>query len=106
MAIGANADSFQWWAEQLSSTNAPPILAVSSSATEPYVLPYVETGHYDAVIAGINGAAALESARVQTELGPASQMLDSQSLAHLIIMILMLSGTMAGWFTKYGPVAA
>ncbi|MEM7028374.1 MAG: hypothetical protein AAF629_02190 [Chloroflexota bacterium] len=106
VAIGAQSDSFQWWAEQLPDTNTPPILAVASSAAEPYVLPYVETGHYDAVIAGINGAAALESARVQTQLGPATQMLDSQSLAHLLIMILMLSGTMAGWFTKYGQVAA
>jgi hypothetical protein len=36
----------------------------------------------------------------------ASRMLDSQSIAHVTIMILMLAGTMAGLFARYGQEAA
>jgi len=77
-------------------------LAVVSAAAEPFVRPYRDAGQYNALIAGINGAAALESARPQRTLGPASAMLDSQSVAHLLIMILMLAGTIAGLIARYG----
>ncbi len=100
--ISATPDPPRWWVEQLESGDRPPMLAIVGAAAEPFVLPYVSSGQYDALIAGINGAAALEAARVQETLGPASSMLDSQSLAHLIIMTLMLFGTIAGLFEKYG----
>jgi hypothetical protein len=100
--ISATPDPPRWWVEQLESSDRPPMLAIVGAAAEPFVLPYVNSGQYDALIAGINGAAALEAARVQETLGPATSMLDSQSLAHLIIMTLMLFGTIAGLFEKYG----
>jgi hypothetical protein len=104
--IGATADSSRWWAEQLASVAGPPKLAVVSAAAEPFVIPYVSSGQYAAVVAGIRGAAAIESERVQPTLGMASRMLDSQSIAHVTIMILMLAGTMAGLFARYGQEAA
>ena len=94
--VSATADPPRWWVEQLESTNRPPILAAVSAAAEPFVLPYMRSGQITAIIAGINGAAALESTRFQETLGPASNMLDSQSVAHLLIMTLMLFGTIAG----------
>lgn len=100
--ISATPDPPRWWVEQLESGDRPPMLAIVGAAAEPFVLPYVNSEQYDALIAGINGAAALEAARVQETLGPASSMLDSQSLAHLVIMTLMLFGTIAGLFEKYG----
>jgi hypothetical protein len=103
--ITANPDTARWWVEQLqtsSGQSALPMMAVVSAAAEPFVRPYWETNQYTALISGINGAAALESVRQQPTLGPASAMLDSQSIAHLIIMILMLFGTIAGLIAKYG----
>jgi hypothetical protein len=47
------------------------------------------------LISGINGAAALEATR--KDFGPARQMLDSQSTAHLLLVILIAIGTMVGW---------
>ena len=94
--ISATADSPRWWVEQLESADRPPIVAAVSAAAEPFVLPYTRSGQVAAIIAGINGAAALESTRLQETLGPASSMLDSQSVAHLLLMTLMLFGTIAG----------
>ena len=102
VAISANPDSAKWWVEQLETGSAPPMLAIASAAAEPFVMPYVQSGQYEEVIAGVNGAAALEATRAQSILGPASSMLDSQSVAHLAIMTLMLFGTISGWFAKYG----
>jgi hypothetical protein len=57
--------------------------------------PYRQTGQLDGLITGINGAAALEA--VRKSFGPARQMLDSQSVAHLLIIILIALGTIIGW---------
>ncbi|RME46378.1 MAG: hypothetical protein D6796_09090, partial [Caldilineae bacterium] len=103
--ITDHPDTARWWAEQLQSPAgrpAVPKLAVVSAAAEPFVRPYRESGQFTALVAGINGAAALESSRPQKTLGPATAMLDSQSVAHLVVMILMLFGTIAGLIARYG----
>jgi hypothetical protein len=100
--LSATPEPLRWWVEQLNGEDTPPRLAVVSAAIEPFILPYELSGQYQGVIAGINGAAALESTRLQETLGPASSMLDSQSVAHVMIMALMLFGTIAGLFLKYG----
>lgn len=104
--ITAKPDTARWWVEQLQPANPdyshPMLLAVVSAAAEPFVRPYWDSHQYAGLIAGINGAAALENARPQKELGPATAQLDSQSVAHLLILILMLLGTIAGFISKYG----
>ncbi|MFQ5576657.1 MAG: hypothetical protein ACE5G8_06675, partial [Anaerolineae bacterium] len=102
--ISANPDTARWWVEQLQphgNRTGFQMLAVVSAA-EPFVRPYWEANQITALVAGINGAAALESARLQKTLGPATAMLDSQSVAHLVVMVLMLFGTIAGLIAKYG----
>ncbi|HEY84808.1 MAG TPA: hypothetical protein G4N96_06830, partial [Chloroflexi bacterium] len=100
--IAANPDTARWWAEQLQKTQ-PNLhkLAAVSAAAEPFVRPYRDAGQYTALISGINGAAALESARVQKTLGPATAMLDSLSAGSLIILVLMFAGTIAGLISRY-----
>jgi hypothetical protein len=49
----------------------------------------------DGLIAGIGGAAAIEAGR--RNFGPARQMIDSMSLAHLAVVILIAVGTIVGW---------
>jgi len=104
--ISANADTMRWWVEQTSVVggDAPTFarMAAVSAAVEPFARPYRDSNQYNALIVGINGAAALESARPQKTLGPASAMLDSQSVAHLVVMVLLLVGTIAGLIVKYG----
>ena len=47
------------------------------------------------LIAGINGAAAIEAGR--RTFGPARQMIDSLSVASLLIVMLIAAGTVVGW---------
>ncbi len=95
--ISATPESARWWAEQLYPATQQPMVAVVSAAAEPFVRPYRDSNQYEALIVGTNGAAALEIARIQQHtIGSATVMLDSQSVVHLIIMILMLLGTVAG----------
>ncbi len=95
--ISATPESARWWAEQLYPATQQPMVAVVSAAAEPFVRPYRASNQYEALIVGTNGAAALEIARIQQHtIGSATAMLDSQSVVHLIIMILMLLGTVAG----------
>ncbi len=101
--IAANPDTARWWAEQLQKEQpSPTMLAAVSAAAEPFVRPYRDAGQYTALISGINGAAALESARVQKTLGPATAMLDSLSVGSLIVLVLMFVGTIAGLISRYG----
>jgi hypothetical protein len=95
-----NAATGQWWVEQL-TTAIPPdggeryLLAGASAAAEPFLSPYRASDQLDGLIAGINGAAAIEAGR--RTFGPARQMIDSLSIAHLVIVILIAVGTIVGW---------
>jgi hypothetical protein len=71
------------------------VLAAASATADPYLRPYRASEQIDGLISGINGAAAVEAQR--NNFGPARQMLDSQSIAHLLIIILIAAGTMVGW---------
>ena len=90
----------RWWIEQLALVSPPegserPLLAGTSATAAPFLQPYRQSGQLDGLIAGVNGAAAVEAGR--REVGPARQMLDSLSLAHLLIVVLMAAGTIVGW---------
>jgi hypothetical protein len=115
VTLADNPATARWWIEQMALA-APPdqsqrfLLAATSAAAEPFLRPYRESqqpiagapGQYkpqlDGLISGINGAAAIESGRKQ--FGPARQMLDSQSVAHLLIIFLIAAGTIAGWMPR------
>jgi len=56
---------------------------------------HLDSQQLDGLISGINGAAAIEAGR--KNFGLARQMLDSQGIAHLLIVILIAVGTMVGW---------
>jgi hypothetical protein len=95
-----NPTTARWWIEQM--TTAIPaasgeryLLAATSAMADPVLRPYVDTQQLHGLISGINGAAAIEAGR--QNFGPARQMLDSQGIAHLLMVILIAFGTMAGW---------
>jgi hypothetical protein len=104
VTLADNPATARGWVEQLAA--APPsgdkeryLLAATSAAAAPFLQPYRQDEDddppLDGLISGINGAAAVEA--VRNNFGPARQMLDSQSIAHLIIVILIAVGTMVGW---------
>jgi len=109
VTLADNPATARWWIEQMQMA-APAdngeqyLLGATSAVAEPFLQPYRSTGQLDGLIAGINGAAAIEAGRRQ--FGPARQMLDSQSIAHLLIIILIAAGTIAGWMPKLSTEAS
>jgi hypothetical protein len=107
VSLADNPVTARWWVEQLEVASPPTngeerfLLAATSASADPFLRPYRENGQIDGLISGINGAAAIEAAR--QNFGPARQMLDSQSIAHLIIIILIALGTMIGWMPSEAP---
>jgi hypothetical protein len=100
VTLADSPTSSRWWIEQLATAVEPVrgerfILAATSAMAQPYLQPYRSSEQLDGLVAGINGAAAIEASR--KTFGPARQMLDSQSIAHLLIIILIAAGTMVGW---------
>jgi hypothetical protein len=90
----------RWWIEQMAAATPPDdgerfLLAATSATADPFLRPYLDSQQLNGLISGINGATAIEAGR--KDFGPARQMLDSQSIAHLLIVILIALGTMVGW---------
>jgi hypothetical protein len=100
VTLADNPTIARWWIEQMEMAVNPDggerfLLAATSAAAAPFLQPYRDSQQLDGLIAGINGAAAIEAGRKQ--FGSARQMLDSQSIAHLFIVVLIVAGTIAGW---------
>lgn len=100
-----NPTTARWWIEQLAAVPPPAgerfLLAAVSAAAEPFLRPYRDSEQLSGLIAGVNGAAAIESGR--NTFGPARQMIDSIGLATIIIVIIIAAGTIAGWMPSYLP---
>jgi hypothetical protein len=100
VTLADNPVTARWWVEQLALASPNPddeqfLLAATSATASPFLQPYRNSNQLDGLISGINGAAAVEATR--REFGLARQMLDSQSLAHLLIIILIAVATVIGW---------
>jgi hypothetical protein len=100
VTITDNPTTARWWVEQMEAAGPTDngdrsLLAVTSAIADPFLRPYRDSDQLNGLLSGINGAAAVEAAR--NNFGPARQMLDSQSIAHLLIIILIAAGTVAGW---------
>ncbi|MCG3208055.1 MAG: hypothetical protein FOGNACKC_01656 [Anaerolineae bacterium] len=100
LTLADNPATARWWIEQMQVALPPKaerryLLAAASATAEPFLAPYRASEQLDGLITGINGAAAIEAGR--RTVGPARQMIDSLSLAHLLIVILIVVGTIIGW---------
>jgi len=97
VTVSDNPTMARWWVEQLAvdSATKPALLAATSATVNPFMQPYRKNDQLDGLISGISGASAMEATR--NNFGLARQMLDSQSLAYLIIIILIVAGTVVGW---------
>ena len=103
-----NPSTARSWIEQLQAIPTTVdgnryLLAATSAAAHPFLIPYRNSEQLDGLISGITGAAALEAGR--KTFGPARQMIDSLSIASLIIVILIVVGTIVGWMPSFSRVA-
>ncbi|MFN8454515.1 MAG: hypothetical protein U0401_07545 [Anaerolineae bacterium] len=103
ITLADNPATARWWIEQMAAAVPPDdgeryLLAATSALADPLVRPYLESGQLNGLLSGLNGAAAIEAGR--KNFGAARQMLDSQSMAHLTMVILIAAGTMAGWMPE------
>ena len=115
-----NPSTARAWIEQLHTAlpqadSRPYLLAATSAAAHPFLIPYRESeqpgdeqeesdrAQLDGLISGITGAAALEAGR--KTFGPARQMIDSLSIASLIIVIIIVIGTIVGWMPSFARVS-
>jgi hypothetical protein len=100
ITLSDNPATARWWVEQMAAAVPADdgeryLLAATSATADPFLRPYLDSQQLNGLISGINGAAAIEAGR--NNFGPARQMLDSQGVAHLLIVILIAVGTMFGW---------
>jgi hypothetical protein len=101
ITLSDNPATARWWIEQMAGAIPPDddneryLLAATSAIADPFLRPYLDSEQLDGLISGINGAAAIEAGR--KNFGPARQILDSQGIAHMLIVILIAVGTMVGW---------
>jgi hypothetical protein len=130
--LSASSDSVRWWVEQLtvSGFNVPLIAGVSASV-ESLVLPYAQSHQITGLISGAAGAMmyarqanllpSLEDAQQamlvadQTDQEPAPEVvlmvrnqyhLESQTLAHWVLAILIVIGLVSGLISRAGRRSA
>ena len=97
--LAGGQDTLQWWVEQVSSPYSVPIVAGVTASLEPNAQPYHNSGQLSGLISGLPGAAEYE--RLSDRPGGAMDSLDSQSLAHLAIVGLIVLGNLGYMITRW-----
>jgi len=101
-----NPTTARWWVEQLAAAPQPAggerfLLAATSAVAEPFLRPYRDSEQLNGLIAGVNGAAAIEAGR--NRFDSARQMIDSVGIATIFIVFLIVLGIIAGWMPSQIP---
>jgi hypothetical protein len=92
--FAAQQRTLRWWIEQVGSQYQVEIMAAVSAALEPTATPYHNSGQLVGLISGLPNAAQYE---IKTSKWPslAIASVDSQSVAHLAIVALIVLGSLA-----------
>lgn len=97
--LAGGQDTLQWWVEQVGSPYSVPMVAGVTASLEPNARPYYHSGQLSGLISGLPGAAEYE--RLSDRPGGAMDSLDSQSLAHLAIVGLIVLGNLGYMITRW-----
>jgi hypothetical protein len=97
--LAGGQDTLQWWVEQVGSPYSVPMVAGVTASLEPNARPYYHSGQLSGLISGLPGAAEYE--RLSDRPGGAMASLDSQSLAHLAIVGLIVLGNLGYMITRW-----
>jgi hypothetical protein len=97
--LAGGQDTLRWWVEQVGSLYSIPMVAGVTAGLEPNARPYHHSGQLSGLISGLPGAAEYE--RLTDRPGGAMDSLDSQSLAHLAIVVLIVLGNLGYVITRW-----
>lgn len=102
--LAAGQDTLRWWVEQVGSQYpALPMIAGVSASLDPYVRPYYETPgrrQLKGLLVGLAGAAQYEG--LTGRAGRALDGIESQGLAHLTIVAVIVVGNVAYLASRLG----
>lgn len=102
--LAARQDTLRWWVEQVGSQYPTlPMIAGISASLDPYVRPYYETPgrrQLKGLLVGLPGAAQYEG--LIGRVGRALDGLESQGLAHLTIVAVIVVGNIAYLASRLG----
>ncbi|MGA9347505.1 MAG: zinc-ribbon domain-containing protein [Anaerolineae bacterium] len=97
--LAGGQDTLRWWVEQVGSPYSVQMVAGVTASLEPNARPYHHSGQLSGLISGLPGAAEYE--RLSDRPGGAMDSLDSQSLAHLAIVGLIVLGNLGYMITRW-----
>jgi hypothetical protein len=97
--LAGGQDTLRWWVEQVGSPYSVQMAAGVTAGLEPNARSYHHSGQLSGLISGLPGAAEYE--RLSDRPGGAMASLDSQSLAHLAIVGLIVLGNLGYMVTRW-----
>lgn len=111
--LSASSDSLRWWVEQLTvgGFNMPFVAGVSA-AVESLALPYAQSGQIAGLVSGATGAimyarqANLLPLLDEAQLTRNQYHIESQTLAHWLLAILIVIGLVSGLVSRVGRRSA
>lgn len=99
ITAASSQDTVRWWVEQVRTQASAPMVAVISAAVEPGVRPYYASGQLAGLVSGWVGGQAYR--QVAAPDGASSRQdvaaMEAQSMAHLVIALLIVLGNFAYW---------
>jgi hypothetical protein len=99
ITAASSQDTVRWWVEQVRTQVSAPMVAVISGAIEPGVRPYYASGQLAGLVSGWVGGQAYRQAATPAETASRQDVaaMEAQSLAHLVIALLIVLGNFAYW---------
>ena len=107
-SLSAGFPGSKEWVQYATDPKGIPMSTGCTSIQVTDIVPYVENGQIRGILAGMPGAAEYEEL-VKTELerrglpvnlGKASGMMSAQSMAHVVIVILIIFGNITYYLTR------
>jgi hypothetical protein len=104
ISLSAGTPGYESWIAYAQSRYGLKIGAGVTAVSAADAYPYLQTGQLTGMLGGMKGASEYEFLVTQKgytrQFSPASQAMDSQSLAHLLILILIVIGNTGYFFTR------
>ncbi len=104
ISLSAGTPGYETWVAYAQSRYGLKIGAGVTAVSAADAYPYLQTGQLTGLLGGMKGASEYEFLVKQKgysqQFSPASQAMDSQSLAHLLILVLIVIGNIGYFFTR------
>jgi hypothetical protein len=90
--LAGGPETLRWWVEQVGARYGTKMVAGITASIDPYVRPYYQGRQLSGLLVGIPGAADYEA--LNRLPGEAMEDLDSQSMAHLVVITIIIIGNL------------